>query len=83
VALLKEENEKLKMSITHYLGHTRANQLINQHQERTNHPSGLSDAALIANSQGAANKVLDDSDFSFIKALKTAQQNFVVVTWIF
>jgi PAS domain S-box-containing protein len=77
VALLKEENEKLKMSITDYLGHARADQLINQHQEQTN-PSGLSDAALIANSQGAANKVLDDPDFSFIKALQTAQQNFVV-----
>eukprot|EP00428_Durinskia_dybowskii_P025306 CAMPEP_0170235664 /NCGR_PEP_ID=MMETSP0116_2-20130129/17577_1 /TAXON_ID=400756 /ORGANISM="Durinskia baltica, Strain CSIRO CS-38" /LENGTH=367 /DNA_ID=CAMNT_0010486457 /DNA_START=148 /DNA_END=1252 /DNA_ORIENTATION=- len=77
VALLKEENEKLKASIIDHLGHNRADQLINQHQEQTN-PTGLSDAALIASSQGAANKVLDDPDFSFIKALQTAQQNFVV-----
>lgn len=77
VALLKEENEKLKASIVDHLGHSRADQLINQHQEQTN-PTGLSDAALIASSQGAANKVLDDPDFSFIKALQTAQQNFVV-----
>ena len=77
MALLKEENEKLKSSIVDHLGHSRAGQLINAHQEQTN-PTGLSDAALIANSQGAANKVLDDPDFSFIKALQTAQQNFVV-----
>lgn len=77
VALLKEENEKLKNSITDHLGAARADELINSHQEQTN-PSGMSDAALIASSQGAANKVLDDPDFSFIKALQTAQQNFVV-----
>jgi PAS domain S-box-containing protein len=77
VALLKEENEKLKNSIADHLGAARADQLINAHQEQTN-PSGMSDAALIASSQGAANKVLDDPDFSFIKALQTAQQNFVV-----
>jgi len=77
VALLKEENDKLKSSIADHLGQARADQLINQQNEQTN-PSGMSDAALIANSQGAANKVLDDPDFSFIKALQTAQQNFVV-----
>ena len=33
---------------------------------------------LIAGSSSDANKVLDDPDFSFIKALQTAQQNFVV-----
>lgn len=33
---------------------------------------------LIANNATDANKVLDDPDFSFIKALQTAQQNFVV-----
>jgi PAS domain S-box-containing protein len=36
------------------------------------------EAGLIANSSMDANKVLDDPDFSFIKALQTAQQNFVV-----
>lgn len=77
VALLKEENEKLKGAIADHLGAAKAHELINAHQEQTN-PSGMSDAALIASSQGAANKVLDDPDFSFIKALQTAQQNFVV-----
>jgi PAS domain S-box-containing protein len=71
VALLKEENEKLKNSIADHLGAARADQLINAHQEQTN-PSGMSDAALITSSQGAAN------NFSFIKALETAQQNFIV-----
>ena len=33
---------------------------------------------LIASGASDANKVLDDPDFSFIKALQTAQQNFVV-----
>merc|ERR1719437_149152 len=33
---------------------------------------------IIANTSSDANKVLDDPDFSFIKALQTAQQNFVV-----
>jgi PAS domain S-box-containing protein len=73
VALLKEENEKLRDSIREHLGSEKAEQLLN------NSGGGEApDAALIASSQGAANKVLDDPDFSFIKALQTAQQNFVV-----
>ena len=40
--------------------------------------SGSDVDGLLASSQGIANKVLDDPDFSFIKALQTAQQNFVV-----
>lgn len=75
VALLKEENEKLRTSIVSHLGHDQASRLLNKHQENN---GGVADAVLIANSQGAANKVLDDPDFSFIKALQTAQQNFVV-----
>eukprot|EP00339_Tiarina_fusa_P023363 CAMPEP_0117024672 /NCGR_PEP_ID=MMETSP0472-20121206/18298_1 /TAXON_ID=693140 ORGANISM="Tiarina fusus, Strain LIS" /NCGR_SAMPLE_ID=MMETSP0472 /ASSEMBLY_ACC=CAM_ASM_000603 /LENGTH=363 /DNA_ID=CAMNT_0004731167 /DNA_START=126 /DNA_END=1217 /DNA_ORIENTATION=- len=73
VALLKEENEKLRGSIREHLGHDKAERLLAQ-----NTGDDAPDAALIANSQGAANKVLDDPDFSFIKALQTAQQNFVV-----
>jgi len=73
VALLKEENEKLRDSIREHMGNDAGERLMNS--------SGGGDApdvALIASSQGAANKVLDDPDFSFIKALQTAQQNFVV-----
>jgi|Transcript_12391 PAS domain S-box-containing protein len=73
VALLKEENDKLRDSIRSHLGDDEAEDLLKQ---------GLSEQAagggLIASSAGDANKVLDDPDFSFIKALQTAQQNFVV-----
>jgi PAS domain S-box-containing protein len=72
VALLKEENDKLRTAIKDHLGNDQAAKLINKDSSEN------SDAALIAASQGAANKVLDDPDFSFIKALQTAQQNFVV-----
>jgi PAS domain S-box-containing protein len=73
VALLKEENEKLRNSIRSHLGNEEAERLLSKQSN-----SDAPDAALIAASQGAANKVLDDPDFSFIKALQTAQQNFVV-----
>eukprot|EP00584_Thalassiosira_punctigera_P017682 CAMPEP_0172559148 /NCGR_PEP_ID=MMETSP1067-20121228/82746_1 /TAXON_ID=265564 ORGANISM="Thalassiosira punctigera, Strain Tpunct2005C2" /NCGR_SAMPLE_ID=MMETSP1067 /ASSEMBLY_ACC=CAM_ASM_000444 /LENGTH=454 /DNA_ID=CAMNT_0013348687 /DNA_START=35 /DNA_END=1399 /DNA_ORIENTATION=+ len=75
VSLLKEENEKLKSAIRSHLGDKEANALLSK--------QALADAAgagggLIASNSSDANKVLDDPDFSFIKALQTAQQNFVV-----
>eukprot|EP00571_Detonula_confervacea_P012375 CAMPEP_0172302696 /NCGR_PEP_ID=MMETSP1058-20130122/4351_1 /TAXON_ID=83371 /ORGANISM="Detonula confervacea, Strain CCMP 353" /LENGTH=453 /DNA_ID=CAMNT_0013013271 /DNA_START=62 /DNA_END=1423 /DNA_ORIENTATION=- len=75
VSLLKEENEKLKSAIRSHLGDKEADALLSK--------QALADAAgdgggLIASSSADANKVLDDPDFSFIKALQTAQQNFVV-----
>mmetsp|Transcript_4179 Transcript_4179/g.6162 ORF Transcript_4179/g.6162 Transcript_4179/m.6162 type:complete len:368 (+) Transcript_4179:54-1157(+) len=69
VSLLKEENEKLKQSIRAHLGQQEADQLLQA--------KGV-DPGIVANNQMDANKVLDDPDFSFIKALQTAQQNFVV-----
>lgn len=72
VALLKEENEKLRNSIRSHLGNEKADALLNKKD------SGTDVDGLLASSQGIANKVLDDPDFSFIKALQTAQQNFVV-----
>jgi PAS domain S-box-containing protein len=71
VALLKEENDKLRNSIRSHLGDDKANQLLES-------KSGTDVDGLLASSQGIANEVLDDPDFSFIKALQTAQQNFVV-----
>jgi PAS domain S-box-containing protein len=71
VGLLKEENEKLRNAIKNHLGADQAEKLFRQ-------KGGSSDEGLIASTQGIANKVLDDPDFSFIKALQTAQQNFVV-----
>jgi len=70
VSLLKEENEKLKTSIRSHLGDEKAEQLLAKQAENPD--------SVVASSQGIANKVLDDPDFSFIKALQTAQQNFVV-----
>ena len=72
VALLKEENEKLKNSIRSHLGDEKAEKLLLDGSD----PNSVD--GLLASSQGIANKVLDDPDFSFIKALQTAQQNFVV-----
>mmetsp|Transcript_1175 Transcript_1175/g.1538 ORF Transcript_1175/g.1538 Transcript_1175/m.1538 type:complete len:367 (+) Transcript_1175:129-1229(+) len=71
VSLLKEENEKLRDSIRSHLGEERASELLSKSKD-------TSIDGLLANSQSIANKVLDDPDFSFIKALQTAQQNFVV-----
>lgn len=73
VALLKEENDKLRDSIRQHIGDDEAEKLLEQKMDGSN-----GDMRLIASSQGAATKVLDDPDFSFIKALQTAQQNFVV-----
>jgi PAS domain S-box-containing protein len=71
VSLLKNENEKLRSKIRSHLGDDKADKLLSK-QNRSNVDG------LLASSQGIANKVLDDPDFSFIKALQTAQQNFVV-----
>jgi len=73
VALLKEENDKLRSSIRQHLGDATADELLTK--------ENLANAnvnSLIASNSKDANKVLDDPDFSFIKALQTAQQNFVV-----
>lgn len=70
MTLLKNENEKLRSVLKKHLGEAKANELLSKRDS--------SIETLIANSQGIANKVLDDPDFSFIKALQTAQQNFVV-----
>jgi len=71
VGLLKDENEKLRNAIKSQLGADQAEKLFRQ-------KGGSDSEGLIASTQGIANKVLDDPDFSFIKALQTAQQNFVV-----
>ncbi|GKZ01263.1 hypothetical protein MPSEU_001077300 [Mayamaea pseudoterrestris] len=72
VTLLKEENEKLKQAIRQHLGESKADELLSKKESQSDVDG------LLASSQGIANKVLDDPDFSFIKALQTAQQNFVV-----
>lgn len=75
VSLLKEENEKLKSSIRSHLGDKEAEELLKK--ENWSNVAAASNSLIATNSK-EANKVLDDPDFSFIKALQTAQQNFVV-----
>lgn len=85
---MKQENEKLKASIKDHLGAEQGELLLKEklkqsrdddayEQEDDNIPLGDT-STVIASSKGTANKVLDDPDFSFIKALQTAQQNFIV-----
>jgi len=94
VTLLKEENGKLRDSIRQHLGDAQANDLLKKENLADvaanakagimsvngsgNNSSNNNDDALIAMDAKEGNKVLDDPDFSFIKALQTAQQNFVV-----
>jgi len=94
VSLLKEENEKLRSSIRQHLGDTQADEVLKDENladvaAAVGAKNGLggggssasytnNDSTLIASDSNDANKVLDDPDFSFIKALQTAQQNFVV-----
>jgi PAS domain S-box-containing protein len=75
VSLLKEENDKLKSSIRSHLGDKEADELLKK--ENLANTAAASNSLIATNSK-EANKVLDDPDFSFIKALQTAQQNFVV-----
>jgi len=77
VVLLKEENESLRSSIRKHLGSEQANQLLTK-KNLEEQSEAAAAAGLIASDANNANKVLDDPDFSFIKALQTAQQNFVV-----
>jgi len=77
VSLLKDENEGLRNSIRTHLGEEQANQLLTK-KNLEEQSEAAAAAGLIASDANSANKVLDDPDFSFIKALQTAQQNFVV-----
>lgn len=70
-SLLKAENEKLRSSLKEHLGEDKAAALISSIDSKNSD-------GLVANSQKQANKTLDDPDFSFVKALQTAEQNFVV-----
>jgi len=73
VVLLKEENEKLRQALRKALGNEKAEEIL-----KSNASGNGTNDGLLAQSEGLSNKVLDDPDFSFIKALQTAQQNFVV-----
>nr|AML79083.1 putative LOV domain-containing protein [Sargassum hemiphyllum] len=68
VTALQEENEKLRGAIRSNLGPEEAKELLTQTET----------SSLISSSPGEATKVLDDPDYSLVKALQTAQQNFVI-----
>ena len=71
LVLIPDDRRKILTEVFN-LGDAMADELL-QKKSDPNDVEGL-----LASSQGIANKVLDDPDFSFIKALQTAQQNFVV-----
>ena len=81
---LKSENSALKSAIVNHLGEREGTELINsrlsQNGSSSNNGSlpgqggSNQNGDLIANNPSSANKILDDPDFSFIKALQTAQQ---------
>ena len=64
----------MRSSIRQHLGDARADDLLQEDHLK----SVIADGGIIAKTRSEATKVLDDPDFSFIKALQTAQQNFVV-----
>lgn len=69
VNALEKENEKLKSAIREHL-RSDADELL-----ATCSNSGTS---VIASDPNSATKTLDDPDYSLVKALQTAQQNFVI-----
>jgi PAS domain S-box-containing protein len=78
VSLLKDENDQLRTSIRSHLGNEQAESLMSSSTLLNGGGNSSNADGLLADGQHGANKVLDDPDFSFIKALQTAQQNFVV-----
>ena len=64
------ENDKLRTAIREKLG-SRADELLRE-------AGGTTAKSLIARDPAQATRVLDDPDYSLVKALQTAQQNFVI-----
>ena len=70
VNALRFENDKLRTAIREKLG-SRADELLRE-------AGGTTAKSLIARDPAQATRVLDDPDYSLVKALQTAQQNFVI-----
>jgi|TARA_B100000927_G_scaffold265560_1_gene238352 PAS domain S-box-containing protein len=70
VNALQFENDKLRTAIREKLG-SRADELLRE-------AGGTTAKSLIARDPAQATRVLDDPDYSLVKALQTAQQNFVI-----
>lgn len=69
VNALQQENEKLRSAIKDHLG-PQADSLLSKCSENA--------GSLIASNPSDATRILDDPDYSLVKALQTAQQNFVI-----
>lgn len=70
VHALQEENEKLRSSIREHLPSEAEGLIVSC--------SSSGGQSVIATTQAGATKTLDDPDYSLVKALQTAQQNFVI-----
>ncbi|CAM9727762.1 unnamed protein product, partial [Discosporangium mesarthrocarpum] len=68
VVALQEENEKLRDTIHENLGADQARELL----------ANTDSSTVIVSAPGEATRVMDDPDYSLVKALQTAQQNFVI-----
>lgn len=66
---LQQENEKLRNAIKDHLG-PQADSLLDGCSQKA--------GSLIASNPNDATRILDDPDYSLVKALQTAQQNFVI-----
>ena len=67
--LLQQENDKLRSAIKDHLG-PQADDLLASCNQKA--------GSLIASNPSDATRILDDPDYSLVKALQTAQQNFVI-----
>jgi len=71
VNALQEENDKLRSAIKNHLGSDQAEELM---KDVSSEPSD----SLITADPTSATKILEDPDYTLVKALQTAQQNFVI-----
>lgn len=71
VNALQDENDKLKNSIKEHLGDEQAEVVLSSLD------TGSKDSLVTADPKSAT-KILDDPDYTLVKALQTAQQNFVI-----
>ena len=71
VNALQEENDKLRSAIKTHLGDEQADELM---KDVAVEPSD----SLITADPTSATKILEDPDYTLVKALQTAQQNFVI-----
>jgi PAS domain S-box-containing protein len=70
VTALEEENEKLRSAIRVHIPAERAESLLAS--------CSAGGPSVLASSSSSAARALDDPDYSLVKALQTAQQNFVI-----